>query len=231
MLRSSTLRLSKAPAPFRGPAADSRLGELLLDVLPIACGVGNALDLHHARWLCGTTLREGVRRPDGSLNRAGFLGGTADMMARSLERQAPWLAEARKMEREGPLRETQLIRATEAGDERRVRELIAAGVPLELGDRDDCAALQSAAWRGRPRIAELLLDGKFEGQGANVDRLTVDNCTPLIIAAAMGHEACVRVLLARGADVTLQMKDGSTALRSAETDATKALLRAHGATE
>jgi ankyrin repeat protein len=47
----------------------------------------------------------------------------------------------------------------------------------------------------------------------------------------MGHEACVRVLLARGADVTLQMKDGSTALRSAETDATKALLRAHGTTE
>ena len=97
-----------APAPasapsFRGAAADSRLGELVLDVLPLACAVGFGLDLHHARYICGLTLREGVRRADGSLDRAGFLGGAADMIASAARVQAPWLAEARAKVRAGGL--------------------------------------------------------------------------------------------------------------------------------
>jgi hypothetical protein len=46
------------PAPLRGPAADSPLGELLLDVLPIAFRHGHALSLHRMRGPCGLTLRE-----------------------------------------------------------------------------------------------------------------------------------------------------------------------------
>ena len=123
------------PAPFHGPAADSALGELLLDVVPLACAAGFGLDLHHTRYVCGTTFREGVRRADGSLDRAGFLGGTADMIASAARLQAPWLAAACKMGREGYKyfqRSTQLMRATIDGNEQRVRELVMAGAPLDL---------------------------------------------------------------------------------------------------
>jgi hypothetical protein len=65
-----------ACVPFRGPAADSAIGELLLDVLPLACAVGFAVDLAHCRALCSLTRRV-VQR-----------GDTADMMACALELQA-----------------------------------------------------------------------------------------------------------------------------------------------
>ena len=114
-----------APSPMRRPAADSRLGELLLDVLPLACAVGHALDLHHVRFICGLTLREGVRRADGSLDRAGFLGGTADMRKSAARLQG--LDAMRAEGREEGWRPTQLMRAACAGDKKRVRELVAAG--------------------------------------------------------------------------------------------------------
>ena len=156
------------PAPFRGPAADSRLGELLLDVLPLACAVGNGLDLHHARYICGLTLREGVRRADSSLDRAGFLGGAADMIKSAARIQAPWLAETRAMGR-GGYPSTQLVGAVFSGNEQRVRELVAAGAPLDLVGSDGWSALHEASARGHVRIAKLLLDGKYEGEGAGIN--------------------------------------------------------------
>ena len=110
---------------MRGPAADSRLGVLLLDVLPLACAVGHALDLHHAHYICGLTFRLGVKRADGSLDRAGFLGGTADMIKSAARLQG--LDALRAEGREEGWRPTQLMRAACAGDKKRVRELVAAG--------------------------------------------------------------------------------------------------------
>jgi len=218
-----------APAPFRGPAADSRLGELLLDALPLACAVGHALDLSHCLALCGTTWRRGARRADGSLDRAGFLGGTNDMMARSLERQAPWLAEARAMRRK-VWGVTQLTRAAHTGDEKRVRELVAAGAKLNLVSIGGWSALHNASRRGHARIAMLLLDGKYKGKGAAINLQSSDGWTPLMEACLNGNEAVARLLLERGADVTLRGRGGHTALSLAATDAITALLRAHGAT-
>ena len=217
-----------APAPFRGPAADSRLGELLLDVLPLACAVGHALDLRHARWLCGTTLREGVRRADGSLDRAGFLGGTADMIrsAGRLQGLDAMRAEGRK----GSV--TQLTRAAYMGDEKRVRELMAAGAKLDLVDGVGWSALLDASRNGHARIAKLLLDGKYEGKGADINLQTSNGgSTALIRASYDGHEAVVRLLLERGADVTLRYLS-RTALywaRDGNHAAVVALLEAHGA--
>jgi hypothetical protein len=225
---SSALASAPAPAPFRGPAADSRLGELLLDALPLACAVGHALDLSHCLALCGATWRRGVARADGSLDRAGFLGGTNDMMARSLERQAPWLAEALAMRRK-VWGVTQLTRAAHTGDEKRVRELVAAGAKLDFIDGGGYSALHHASANGHARIAKLLLDGKYEGKGAEINLQVLGNRTPLIDACRNGNEAVVRLLLERGADVTPQCF-GGTALLLAKTDAIKALLRAHGAT-
>ena len=221
---------SPAPAPFRGPAADSRLGELLLDALPLACAVGHALDLSHCLALCGATWRRGVARADGSLDRAGFLGGTNDMMARSLERQAPWLAGARAKRRmTGGW--TQLMLAVSAGNEKRVRVFVAAGTKLDIVDCDGWSALHIASMYGLARIAKLLLDGKYEGRGANINlQTTLHGWSPLLDASLQGREAVVRLLLERGADVTLRNPFGRTALSLAQTDAIEALLRAHGAT-
>jgi hypothetical protein len=220
----------RAPPPFRGPAADSRLGELLLDVLPLACAVGHALDLHHARWLCGTTLREGARRADGSLDRAGFLGGTADMIrsAARLQGLDAMRAEGREM-----LPATQLTRAAYAGDEKRVRALVAAGAKLDLVDSGGWSALHYASYSGHVRMVKLLLDGKYEVKGAGINLQRGGGETPLILASMYGREAVVRLLLERGADVTLRTR-GSTALYYARTRnhaAIVALLEAHGAPE
>jgi hypothetical protein len=135
-------------------------------VLPLACAVGHALDLHHARWLCSTTLREGVRRADGSLDRAGFLGGTADMIrsAARLQGLDAMRAEGRE---EGWPSYTQLMRAVIVGDEKRVRELVTAGAKLNLiSSGYGWSALHYASHGGHVGIARLLLDGKYEGKGA-----------------------------------------------------------------
>jgi hypothetical protein len=224
---------SPAPAPFRGPAADSRLGELVLDVLPLACFVGHALDLHHARYICGLTLREGVRRADGSLDRAGFLGGAADMIKSAARIQAPWLAEARAKGREG-WPPTQLMRAAREGSEQRVRELVAAGAPLDLVDSCGRSALHCASNKGHVRVAKLLLDGKYEGKGADINLESIRGDTPLMRACQIGHEAVARLLLERGANTTLRDIDGRAAMyyaRSRKHAAIVALLEAHGAPE
>jgi ankyrin repeat protein len=183
--------------------------------------------------VCGLTLREGVRRADGSLDRAGFLGGAADMIKCAARIQAPWLAEARAKGREG-WPPTQLMRAAYEGNEPRVRELVAAGAPLDLvSGGGDWSALYLASMQGHARIAKLLLDGKFEGKGADIDLQVKGGWTPLVIACMHGYEAVARLLL--GAKTELQISDGPSArlyyARSFKHVAIVALLEAHGAPE
>jgi hypothetical protein len=185
-------------APFHGPAADSRLGELLVDVLPLACAVGNAVDLSHCVALCGTTWRRGDR------------GATNDMMVQSLRLQAPWLAEARARPRDAAWWRTALIRAADGGDEQRVRELVAAGASITAVSGLLQTALHVASWRGHARVALALLEGKFDtgGGGALADLQDCYGASALMRAAWHGHEEVVRLLLSCGADQTLQSKRG-----------------------
>ena len=67
---------------------------------------------------------------------------------------------------------------------------------------------------GHERVAEALLDGKYEGRGANIDLLS-EGWTPLMLASWKGHEGVVRLLLARGARQELQDSGGRTALHVA----------------
>jgi ankyrin repeat protein len=150
---------------------------------------------------------------------------------------APWLAEARQKGRETyeyRQRTTQLIRAAYDGNEQRVRELVAAGAPLDRVDKGRMSALHWASYKGHARIAKLLLDGKYEGKSADVDTQEIDGWTPLISASAWGREAVVRLLLERGADIKLRAKSGRTALSLARINnraSTVALLEARGAPE
>ena len=216
-------------ALLAGPAAaDTELGELLLDALPIAAACGYALDLHRTRFLCGATFRLGVRRADGSLDTRGFKGGAADMITNALRLQAPWLAAARARPRdEARWSRTQLVAAADAGDERRVRELLAAGAAVDGASGLAQTALHAAAWRGHARVVAALLEGAgvngagaragvLWGAGASVNARDVYGATPLMRASYVGHLAVVRMLLARGADQALQGRlGGRTALHRA----------------
>jgi hypothetical protein len=193
-------------APFAGPAADSWLGELLLDVLPLACAVGFALDLSRCTALCGTTWRRGDR------------GATNDMMVCALRLQAPWLAAARRAPRAARGR-TSMMLAAAVGDERRVRELLAAGAPLRCSDVLAWTALHFASAQENASIVAELLEAdaaaslQADAVGAMVDAQdSISGATPLMLASTNGHEGAARALLARDAP---QDTSGCAALHAA----------------
>ena len=76
-----------APAPFRGPCADSPLGELFLDVIGLVAARGYAAEVSQCRALCGLTWRRGDH------------GATGDMIVSSLRLQCG-AAQAREAVRE-----------------------------------------------------------------------------------------------------------------------------------
>ena len=222
---SSSSSSSSAAAPaFRGPVADSRAGELLVDAISIVSSVGYAVEVSHCRALCGETWRRGVRRADGTLDEEGYNGGTADMMVQSLRLQVPWAEAARRAGREGlqgedgrvARRTTQLMRAAIGGDVVRVRQLVQLSALLDLVDLGGRSALYWACREGHVAVAEALLDGKFEGRGAAIDLQGERGMTPLMEACHRGHAAVVSLLLARSDELSQRNDDGNTALTVAK---------------
>jgi hypothetical protein len=207
---SSSSSSVSTPAPFRGPAADSVLGERLIDVIGIVAAMGFAAEVSHCLYLCGETWRKGDK------------GATNDMLARSLERQCG-ARDARAVAREDFViapclticGTTQLIRAAMLNNLPRVLQLVQLGAPLELKDEDGWTALHWACRFGHEHVARSLLDGKFEGRGAEVDARHEEDWTSLMEASYQGHEDVVRLLLASGARQELQNRYGWTALHFA----------------
>jgi len=197
--RSSSSSSSSAPPPFRGPAADSVLGERLIDVIGIVAAMGFACEVSHCLYLCGETYRKGDK------------GATNDMIARSLERQCGASA-ARAAAREDGT--TQLIRAVIQGDVPRALQLVQLGAPLELRDEQG-PALHYASHFGCERIVRALLDGKYEGRGADVNALDNGRWSPLMRACDSGSPCIVRLLLARGARQEPRSAYGKAALHYA----------------
>jgi ankyrin repeat protein len=167
--------------------------------------MGFAAEVAHCLYLCGETWRKGDK------------GATNDMLVRSLERQCG--AHAARMAERDDDGNTQLIRAARQNDLPRVLQLVQLGAPLELKDKGNgLTALHWACERGHEHIAQALLDGKYEGRGAEVDARSRGRWTPLMSASMRGHEGIVRLLLARGAKQELQDSDGDTALHDAVID-------------
>jgi hypothetical protein len=157
----------------------------------------------------------------------GFRGGAADAMARALEAEAPWLQAARRAPR-GPaaLRiphwapwriltdgTTSLIRAAVKVDERRVRELLAAGAPLRCIDGYGRTALHYASAQGDARSVAALMEA--DAAGVTLDAQDRGGFTPLMIASEDGRVGAVCALLARGARQTWRNIRGGAALHEA----------------
>ena len=198
-------------------------------MLPLVAATGFAADVSQHLALCGTTWRRGDK------------GATNDMIVQSLRLQCGE-REARAAEREDSKHPrlfftttipgtTQLIRAAITNNLPRVRQLIQLGAPLNLVDLnvDGSSALHCASSEGHEHVVKALLDGKYEGKGADVEKPDDRGATPLMLACDWGNEAVVRLLLSRGARVAARGSGGRTALFRARTDSIKALLKAHGA--
>ncbi len=174
--------------------------------------MGFAAEVAHCLYLCGETWRKGDR------------GATNDMLVRSLERQCGTRA-AHAAEREDFVRPmglgmirgtTQLMRAAALNNLPRVLQLVQLGAPLELKDKSNgWSAMHRACWLGHEHVARALLDGKYEGRGAEVDARGEGGWMPLMLASFKGHEGVVRLLLARGARQELQNSYSWTALHAA----------------
>ena len=104
---------------------------------------------------------------------------------------------------------TALMLAARAGSGGAVQALLAKGAVAALRSREGYSALDLAVKAGAVDCARLLI----EKGGANVDAAGgARELTPLLHAAADGHEAVVKVLLANGAQVDQTRKDGASVL-------------------
>ena len=181
-----------APAPFRGPCADSPLGELFLDVIGLVAARGYAAEVSQCRALCGLTWRRGD------------LGATNDMIVSSLRLQCGAVA-AREAVREsftsvdawGLLQmfegSTQLIRASMLNNLPRV--LLARGAK-QVRPGKTYTAMHLAVHRNHIEVVKLLLAAPGASDAL---KTTQYGSTPLKRAIDRGHAKIKALLRAAGA--------------------------------
>jgi thiosulfate/3-mercaptopyruvate sulfurtransferase len=115
---------------------------------------------------------------------------------------------------------TPLMKASQQGDGRIVRMLIAAGAQVNARNADGNNALWLACVGDHLDMIEMLVDA-----GIDINNQNDNGATPLMYAASSGKTAVVERLLARGADVTPETLDGFSALDLAQTIDCLTLLR------
>ena len=98
-----------------------------------------------------------------------------------------------------------LIEPAKLGQLARVKELIAAGAPVDAVDRRGFTPLMWAAAGGQIEMVRLLLEA-----GAAADRRASDGTSALMLSSANGFADVVRALIARGANVAAA-RGGATA--------------------
>ena len=90
--------------------------------------------------------------------------------------------------------------------DQRIVDLVKSGVDLDASfdNGEGYTAVHFAAWDGKDKILAYLLQA-----GAKADLVGEDGYTPLLLAVAGGHQACVELLVEKGADVNIRVKDSN----------------------
>lgn len=121
--------------------------------------------------------------------------------------------------------DSELRDASEKGDLDAVLSLLASGADADEAGDEGRNAVINAAWRGRERIINLLLE-----RGVATELPDDGGRTPLMWAAINGHIDIVQKLVASGANPNHTDRDGGTALIRASwnghTDAVRSLIGA-----
>ncbi len=109
------------------------------------------------------------------------------------------------------------------GDKAAVRSLIQQKAGVNAPQADGATAIQWAAYRNDPEMADILI-----AAGANVKGANHDGATPLFLASVDGSAAIIEKLLNAGADPNERQSSGETpimfAARSGHVEAIKILL-------
>lgn len=108
------------------------------------------------------------------------------------------------------LKAGKLVYAAEDGDLEKVKYLLAKGVPVDAGNKNQVTALIGAAWEGHLEIVKYLIE-----KGADIEARDDFGGTALSHAASGGYTAIVRMLFEQGADIEVRDNDGETALMQA----------------
>jgi ankyrin repeat protein len=101
-----------------------------------------------------------------------------------------------------------IARIAQSGKSEAVRDLLAAGVPLDADSKAATMTLYQAAFRGDVPMLQTLLDA-----GASSNTESMDSA--LVAAASTGKLEAVRLLIARGASPNASDRSGRTFLMAA----------------
>lgn len=94
---------------------------------------------------------------------------------------------------------TDLHMAVDDGDVTRVRHILKSGFPVvDIRDDEDLTPLMHAVGKEYAELTRMLTDA-----GADVNAVSKQGYTPLILAAASGSLSIAKILLAHGADINM----------------------------
>lgn len=185
---------------------DAITAEKAIDAFAVSAAVGYAVEVSPGAIGLNRTTR----------NR-GDAGAINDMLVSSANLQFGYrdMRVRQRTEFHGHAGTTQLMRSAAEGRARNVHQLIYAGAPRTgAPDSAGYTALHWAAEKGHAAVISALFEHVHTEQ-PNIDALTQDHYTPLMLAASNGHSDAVKELLARGADQVIARRNGYTALHLA----------------
>lgn len=127
-----------------------------------------------------------------------------------------------EINRQGEHGYTALMRAAKDGEVAIVRELLSLpGIDLSLTNVDGNNVLWNGCFADSIEIVSMLLDA-----GVALDNINDNGVTALMYTASSGKEVMTRLLIDKGADVTIRNLDDFSALDLASTIAIVRMLKA-----